>query len=117
MAGSGDGGNCFRSPSSINPISSLGFNLSSDSTCSPYLNQGGDRNAVNPLLGPLADNGGATLTHLPQPGSPAIDGGQCAPGLVADQRGGERPAGGACDIGAVEVGAFLPWAFLPLARR
>ncbi|MEN0110451.1 MAG: choice-of-anchor Q domain-containing protein [Planctomycetota bacterium] len=30
---------------------------------------------VDPLLGPLADNGGPTLTHAPLPGSPAIDAG------------------------------------------
>jgi uncharacterized repeat protein (TIGR01451 family)/CSLREA domain-containing protein len=59
----------------------------------------------NPLLGPLADNGGPTPTMLPGPGSPAIDGGTDATCAAQDQRGGARPApgGGPCDIGAVEV--------------
>src|SRR5690606_30241003 len=42
---------------------------------------------VDPKLGPLADNGGATLTHLPLEGSPAIDTGDPAfTGLTTDQR-------------------------------
>jgi uncharacterized repeat protein (TIGR01451 family) len=59
----------------------------------------------NPLLGPLADNGGPTPTMLPEPGSPAIDSGTDATCAAQDQRGGARPApgGGPCDIGAVEV--------------
>ena len=61
---------------------------------------------VDPNLGPLADNGGDTFTHLPLAGSPAIDaGGPTCP--VVDQRALPRPIGPACDIGAVEV---QPWA-------
>ena len=37
-------------------------------------NQPGDQTGViDPLLGPLADNGGRTLTHAVLPGSPALD--------------------------------------------
>jgi CSLREA domain-containing protein len=55
---------------------------------------------VDPKLSPLGDHGGPTLTHLPLPGSPALD---AATGcLPADQRGLARPASG-CDVGAVEV--------------
>ncbi|HEY1376699.1 MAG TPA: choice-of-anchor Q domain-containing protein, partial [Gemmataceae bacterium] len=57
---------------------------------------------LDPLLDPLADNGGPTLTHLPLPGSPAIDGGSNPAGLAADQRGGPRVSGFAPDVGAVE---------------
>jgi hypothetical protein len=64
------------------------------------------------LLGPLANNGGPTLTHMPQAGSPAIDQGSGCPAI--DQRGAARPVGPACDIGAVEYGASLPWVYLPL---
>jgi hypothetical protein len=63
---------------------------------------------VDPQLGPLADNGGPTQTHLPQPGSPAIDAGNNAalpPELATDQRGFERIFNGSIDIGAVESGA------------
>jgi hypothetical protein len=55
-------------------------------------------------LGPLANNGGATQTHLPQPGSPAIDAGDTTQAF--DQRGIARPFGAADDIGAVEVDYF-----------
>jgi gliding motility-associated-like protein len=53
---------------------------------------------VNPLLLPLADNGGPTRTMALQKGSPAIDAGSnCTP---TDQRGQKRV--GKCDIGAFE---------------
>jgi len=55
-------------------------------------------------LGALANNGGPTQTMLPVAGSAAID--RIAPGALcpsADQRGGPRPQGDLCDIGAVEV--------------
>jgi hypothetical protein len=63
----------------------------------------------DPMLGPLADNGGDTLTHALLPGSPAIDAipvASCT--LPTDQRGGLRPIvqvapGTPCDIGAFEV--------------
>ena len=45
---------------------------------------------VNPLLGPLQDNGGPTFTHALLPGSPAIDAGRSV-GLTTDQRGAPRP--------------------------
>jgi len=54
------------------------------------------------MLGPLADNGGPTLTHMLLSGSPAIDAGQCINGVTTDQRGLPRFQGTACDIGAVE---------------
>ncbi|MGH2953154.1 MAG: choice-of-anchor Q domain-containing protein [Solirubrobacterales bacterium] len=69
---------------------------------------------VDPQLGPLAGNGGPTLTHLPAPTSPALDVG-VNNNLQTDQRGlartqdlsaianGASPDGS--DIGAVEVQA------------
>jgi hypothetical protein len=69
---------------------------------------------TDPLLGPLASNGGPTLTHQPLPGSPAIDAGDPAiPSPPAtDQRGFARIAGAAVDLGSVEVqqqgGAEVP---------
>lgn len=71
---------------------------------------------TDPLLGPLADNGGPTQTFLPQPGSLAIEGGQncvldssCSANnppfnVTTDQRGVTRPSGPLVDIGSVEVG-------------
>ena len=35
----------------------------------------GDQNNTDPMLGPLQDNGGPTLTHALLTGSPAIDAG------------------------------------------
>ncbi len=58
---------------------------------------------ISPRLGPLADNGGSTLTHALRPGSPAID--HAGPGPCDtryDQRGARRPQGVRCDIGALE---------------
>jgi CSLREA domain-containing protein len=61
---------------------------------------------VEPLLAPLADNGGPTPTHALPKGSPAINGGNpAAPGsggsacTATDQRGLARN----CDIGAYEL--------------
>ena len=55
-----------------------------------------------PMLGPLADNGGPTLTHLPMGGSPVIDAGRSA--FRVDQRGLNR-TDAQNDIGAVELAA------------
>ncbi len=57
---------------------------------------------ADPLLGPLQDNGGPTLTMALLPGSPAIDaGGSFALTPSTDQRG-VAIEGGARDIGAFE---------------
>jgi large repetitive protein len=61
---------------------------------------------VNPNLGLLLDNGGPTRTHVPNPGSPAIDRGGACP--ATDQRGFLRGPVAPCDSGAVEVGALPP---------
>ena len=60
---------------------------------------------TDPLLGPLKNNRGTTLTFLPLAASPAIDAGMIPPGdcPAVDQRGQSRPWGSTCDIGAVEV--------------
>ena len=64
---------------------------------------------IDPLLAPLADNGGPTETHALLVGSPAIDAGD--PTAVAgvdntpefDQRGQPRVGAGRLDIGAFEA--------------
>ena len=63
-----------------------------------------DTLAADPLLSPLADNGGATRTHALADGSPAIDAGSNGAGAQSDQRGAgfARVAGAAVDIGAFE---------------
>jgi hypothetical protein len=63
---------------------------------------------VNPLLGPLQNNGGPTLTHALLIGSPAINAAGAADPAPADQRGVSRPQGPASDIGAFEFSYHLP---------
>ncbi len=57
---------------------------------------------LDPELGPLQDNGGSTLTRLPEVGSPLIDAADPANAPNADQRGVNRPIGDGPDIGSVE---------------
>jgi hypothetical protein len=84
---------------------SAGHNLTSDTTCG--FSEAGDIAGVDPLLEPLADNGGLTPTHALAPDSSAIDAGgdDCS---SMDQRGFDRPQDGdgdgvsKCDIGAFE---------------
>jgi hypothetical protein len=85
----------------------LGHNLSSDASCG--FTNAGSLNDTDPKLGPLADNGGPTLTLALLPGSPAIDAADTAISPPTDQRGFPRPVGPAADIGAYEFGspAFL----------
>ena len=70
----------------------------------------GNITGADPLLDPLADNGGRTLTHVPRAGSPILDSGNpaIAGAPATDQRGEERIRGAAIDIGAVEQPAILP---------
>ena len=94
------GGNC------LGDITDLGHNLSSDATCA--FTSVGSMNNTSALLGPLADNGGPTLTMALLPGSPAIDAGNTSLAPATDQRGFPRPAGLAADIGAFEYGSVMP---------
>jgi CSLREA domain-containing protein len=62
-------------------------------------------NPIDPMVGPLANNGGPTLTHALLEGSPAIDKGVAVAGITTDQRGAARSQGAAPDIGAFELQA------------
>lgn len=89
------------------PVLDNGHNLDSGATCGFSTNKG-SLNNTNPLLGPLANNGGPTLTMALLPGSPAINAGDNAlipGGITTDQRGFPRVQNGTVDIGAVEVGS------------
>lgn len=101
VAGAGPGADCDRA------VRSGGGNLAADTSC--HLKGRGDREGVDPDLGPLGYAGGPTPVHVPAAGSPAVD------SLVAghpcparDQRGAPRPQDGdgdgvaRCDRGAVE---------------
>ena len=99
-----------KGPDVHGSLESLGYNLIEDigdCTISGILT--GNITGVDPLLAPLADNGGPTQTHALLPNSPAIDAGN-SPGITEDQRGFTRPvdilaipnAGDGSDIGAYE---------------
>lgn len=62
---------------------------------------------ADPLLGPLADNGGPQQTMALGAGSPAINAGNPTTCPATDQRSVSRPQGSGCDIGAYEVVAWL----------
>lgn len=99
VANSTSGGNCSGT------ITSLGNNISSDATCN-FVAAGDLPPGTNPLVEPLAANGGPTETHALQGGSPAINaGGAGCPPPATDQRGINRPQGAACEIGSFECQA------------
>src|SRR5262249_38511430 len=77
----------------------------------PHDHSGSLASPLDPMLGPLQNNGGSTSTEAPLPGSPVIDAGDAAvdPATdpvtgapLLDQRGGLRVVGGNVDAGAVE---------------
>jgi CSLREA domain-containing protein len=104
-------------PDCFGTVTSQAYNLVGDGTSCTGITHGANGSQVGtqaaPIdarLGALADNGGPTPTHEPEPDSPAVGGGSPAlPGglppacAVTDQRGVARPQGAVCDIGAVET--------------
>ncbi len=104
-------------------FTSLGDNLITDARNSTGFTNGvnndqvSDNNAINPLLGDLANNGGQTNTRALLTGSPAINtGNSCVRTfdcsitptirLFSDQRTGHtRQNGSSVDIGSFEAGA------------
>jgi hypothetical protein len=64
-----------------------------------------DTITADPMLFPLAENGGLTRTHALKPGSPAIDAGNNGGNFTNDQRGSGFPrvVGANADIGAFEL--------------
>jgi hypothetical protein len=101
-------------PDCMGTFVSSGYNLIGNSSGSTGFGATGDQLNLNPLLGPLTDNGGPTLTHALLTGSPAIDQG-VSNGLTTDQRRLPRPydfpsipnasGGDGSDIGAFEAQA------------
>jgi hypothetical protein len=86
------------------------YNLIGDGTGMTGLSDGVNGNLVgsaaapvDPLLGPLQDNGGPTQTHALLAGSPALNAGDPAQLGVADQRGVVRSGG--VNIGAYQASA------------
>jgi hypothetical protein len=101
----------------LGTINSTGYNIIENTSGATIIPATGDQFNVDPLLLPLADNGGPTQTHglsnTPSAVSPAIDKGNSSE--TTDQRGFTRPVdntsippaplGNNSDIGAFEVQA------------
>ena len=118
----------FVDGSFVNSIQSQGFNvIGTGNGVASFNTSGGNPligvpdkvNVVNPLLGPLTNNGGLTLTHTLQDGSPAINSGDpnfatnpADPFTFYDQRGVgagfERVQRGRMDVGAFESNLAPP---------
>ena len=92
-------------------IDSGGHNIDTGHSCG--FSGPGDMSATDPMLRPLADNGGLVETEALTPpfygpfvaGSPAIDAGTNGGCPATDARGEIRPQSGTCDIGAYELAA------------
>jgi hypothetical protein len=110
---------CIVSGNTGGDIAALGTNRNYESRGSNLIGTESDPTAfilfdditgvTDPVLLPLGDYGGPTETHLPHPGSPAIDAVQRFTDAVVDQRAfprgddGDFDMTGAPDIGAVEL--------------
>ncbi|MDX2147848.1 MAG: LamG-like jellyroll fold domain-containing protein [Planctomycetota bacterium] len=95
-------------------VVSEGFNVLGVAPASEIELVPSDRTDLDPLLKPLAFNGGPTKTHDLKPNSPAIDAGDPNSVTPFDQRGVISPLDGNCDgtrvpdVGAVEKGEYYP---------
>jgi len=105
IANSTSSSDCYNDEGTINTNTN---NLVEDGSCNADFS--GD-----PALGPLADNGGPTLTHALLLESIAINTGNLAACPDTDQRGVTRPQGLGCDIGAYEY--EFQTIFLPLLMK
>src|SRR5262249_25759279 len=112
VAGNVAGPDPNPSPDDVSGTVTAHFSLIQTSTGTIFAEGSGDNlTGKDPLLAPLADNGGPTKTHNLLPGSPAHNGGsndlaKAADGetpLSTDQRGTgfDRVRDGTVDIGAV----------------
>jgi hypothetical protein len=109
VGGSAEGKNCYQDGYPV--LVSFDGNLSDDDSCKGFLNKPHDKNeaAGAPMLGDIGHHGSKWLTRVPQPGSPAVDGGVLPDAPSTDARGVSRPQGAAIDIGANEVASCEGW--------
>jgi len=103
-------------PDFFGTLTSQGYNLIGNTTDTVISGiTTGNLLDIDPLLGPLQNNGGPTDTHALLPGSPALDAG-ISGGPNTDQRGFPRPfdipslpnAADGSDIGAYEFNSGAP---------
>jgi hypothetical protein len=123
LGASGDSPDCFGT------IHLVAYNhVESTAGCAITGPATGNVTGSDPNLRALANNGGPTLTHLPNAGSPLVDTGNpagCAGPdggiLNTDQRGFSRPIYGGsalrCDKGSTERGSFQMRLGMPMIRR
>ncbi len=85
----------------------LSFTLVEAPGTANITDSGGNILNQDPQLGPLANNGGLTLTHKPAATSPAVNAGNpaFAPPPATDQRDLPRVVNTVIDMGSVELGA------------
>jgi hypothetical protein len=109
-----NGGNCTLG----GPVTSQGYNLSDDSTCTSGFTTTTDKDSVGAGLDPrgLQNNGGPIPTIALLPASAAVDdipAARCTDTLgkpvVSDERGIARPQGPGCDVGAFELVEAIPF--------
>jgi CSLREA domain-containing protein len=120
IAGNTDSSPVVNHPDVSGDVDSSSYNLIGDGTGSTSFTDGVDGNQVgtssnpiDPLIGPLQNNGGSTATHALLENSPAIEAGDpnFAPPPEFDQRGdafprvfdGNEDGTAIVDIGAVEL--------------
>jgi hypothetical protein len=103
------GNTAAQGPDLFGSLTSSGYNLIGN-TLGGFGFDPTDLLNVDPLLGPLQDNGGPTFTMALLPGSPAIDAGDPTGAPEWDQRGPGYPrvVNGKIDIGAYEHQAVAP---------
>src|SRR5208337_519192 len=113
-------------PTSKNNLIGDGTGITNLTELDPSNLVGTTADPLNPMLGPLANNGGPTQTMALLPGSPAIDAGSVAlavdasgNSLTTDQRGAGFPRimGGTVDIGAYEFFISQTISFGPLGGQ
>jgi hypothetical protein len=101
------GNTAASSPDVRGPLNSRGYNLIGDGTGGSGFADtdlvGTAANPIDPLLGPLQDNGGPTPTMALLPGSPALNAGTAGGAPDTDQRG--VPRGTVVSIGAYQATA------------
>jgi Ca2+-binding RTX toxin-like protein len=95
-----------KAPDCAGTLTSQGYNLVRDTANCTFTTSTGDLTGVDPLVGPLTDNGGPVSTRALLSGSPAVGAGNpAAPGAAGacaatDARGVPRSN---CDMGAYEL--------------
>ena len=95
-------------------VTTLGLNIVDDESCITPAS-GTDMRNTFPSLEELADNGGFSMTQMPNADSPALDKVPLDQCPAVDQRQAQRS--GTCDIGATERGGLFQSAFMPVIGK